>query len=137
MQAAADVPMQVRSESSFSERRINPSWSIAQFKTRLEPITGIPSTAQRLALKLGGSQPNVPIEAANEEATQLSAFALQAYAEINVSSQRAVMVKVESRNACIVTPNPSIAVYTWAIDFRSRLPPARLLILMATVKSAM
>ena len=87
MQAAADVPMQVRSENSFSERRISPSWSIAQFKTRLEPITGIPSTSQRLALRLGGSQPYAPIEATDEQATQLSAFPLQPYAEINVSSR--------------------------------------------------
>ncbi|KAL9058809.1 MAG: hypothetical protein Q9162_001533 [Coniocarpon cinnabarinum] len=88
MQAAADVPMQVRSESSLSERRISPAWTIAQFKQRLEPITGIPSSFQRLTVKSHSSQPDVPLEAANEEITQLSAFALQAYAEINVTDTR-------------------------------------------------
>ena len=31
-----------------SERRITPTWTIAQLKVKLEPITGIPSTTQTL-----------------------------------------------------------------------------------------
>lgn len=83
-QTAADIVLHVRSENSSSERRVNPSWSIAAFKTRLEPITGIPSSAQRLRLKLPGAQPSTPIEGADEESTQLSSFAFQTYAEIIV-----------------------------------------------------
>ena len=88
MQAAPDVPMHVRSENTSSERRINPSWTLAQFKARLEPITGIPSSAQQLRLKLAGSQPEVPLEAAKEDVTQLDSFDLQPYAEIHVSIDR-------------------------------------------------
>ena len=31
-----------------AERRISPSWSISQLKAKLEPVTGIPPSAQRL-----------------------------------------------------------------------------------------
>lgn len=86
--AAADVPMNVRSDNTSSERRISPSWTIAQFKTRLEPITGIPAPSQHLTLNPGSSQPPVDIEAANEDAVQLSAFPLRPYAEIHVSQAR-------------------------------------------------
>lgn len=90
MQTTTDVPMHVRSDNSSSERRISPSWSIAQFKTRLEPITGIPSSSQRLLLRVTASQPDVPIEAANEEAVQLSSYSLQPYAEIHVSDNNSI-----------------------------------------------
>lgn len=81
---AADMPLLVASANSSSERRITPAWSIAHLKTRLEPITGIPASAQKLRLRIGSQDP-VAIEAANEEATQLASFPLQAYAEIYVS----------------------------------------------------
>jgi tubulin-folding cofactor B len=84
LQAAADVPLLISSPNSSSERRISPSWSIAVLKARLEPITGIPAGSQQLTLRLG-SQDAVPITAADEEHAQLSAFALQPYAEIIVS----------------------------------------------------
>jgi hypothetical protein len=74
-----DVPLLISSANSSSERRVSPSWSIAHFKSRLEPITGIPASAQRLRL---GSR---AIEAADEESTQLSAFDVQPYAELQVS----------------------------------------------------
>jgi len=82
--AAADIPLLITSPNSSSERRITPSWSIAHFKTRLEPITGIPASSQKLTLRVG-TQDGTAIEADDEEKTQLSAFPLQAYAEINVS----------------------------------------------------
>jgi hypothetical protein len=82
--ASPDIPLLVKSADSGSERRINPSWSVAHLKTRLEPITGIPASAQKLSLRIG-SRDAVPIEASDEENTQLSSFPLQAYAEIFVS----------------------------------------------------
>jgi hypothetical protein len=82
--AAADIPLFITSPNSSSERRITPSWSIAHFKTRLEPITGIPASSQKLTLRVG-TQDGTAIEADDEEKTQMSAFLLQAYAEINVS----------------------------------------------------
>jgi len=83
MATAADIPLLIVSENSSSERRISPSWSIAQLKSRLEPVTGVPATCQRLSLKIG-SQAAQPIEAADEESTILAAWPLQAYAEIKV-----------------------------------------------------
>ena len=83
-QAAADMPLLIASANSSSERRITPGWSIAHFKTRLEPITGIPASAQKLSLRIGSQHP-VALEAADEQSTQLASFPLQAYAEIYVS----------------------------------------------------
>jgi hypothetical protein len=84
LHSAPDVPLLINSPNSRSERRINPSWTISAFKTRLEPITGIPTSCQQLSLRVG-SQDAVAITAADEEQTQLGAFALQPYAEITVS----------------------------------------------------
>jgi hypothetical protein len=83
-QSSADVPLLIKSANSGSERRVSPAWTIAHLKTRLEPITGIPASAQKLSLRVG-SQDAVALEAADEEKLQLSNFALQAYAEIFVS----------------------------------------------------
>lgn len=83
-QAAADVPLFIKSPNSSSERRVSPSWSIAHLKARLEPITGVPAGSQQLTLRVG-SQDGMPISAADEEQTQLAAFPLQPYAEITVS----------------------------------------------------
>jgi hypothetical protein len=83
MATAQDIPLLIVSENSASERRISPSWTIAQLKGRLEPVTGVPATCQRLSLKIG-SQPAQPIEAADEESTILAAWPLQAYAELKV-----------------------------------------------------
>ncbi|KAF2491830.1 hypothetical protein BU16DRAFT_585013 [Lophium mytilinum] len=87
LQSAADVPILITSANSSSERRVTPSWSIAHFRTRLEPITGIPASAQKLSLRVG-SQDAIAIEAADEDTTQLAAFPLQAYAEIHVVDTR-------------------------------------------------
>ncbi|TVY35928.1 Cell polarity protein [Lachnellula occidentalis] len=87
MQTAGDIPLQVTSENSSSERRITPSWTIGQLKAKLEPVTGIPPLSQKLVLKLGSHQ-SVPIEAADEENTQLGVFPLAPYAEIHVTDTR-------------------------------------------------
>lgn len=84
LQTAGDLPLQITSENSSSERRITPSWTIGQLKAKLEPITGIPPLSQKLTLKLG-SQQSVPLEAIDEENTQLGSFPLAPYAEIHVS----------------------------------------------------
>jgi len=82
--SAADVPLVIVSENARSERRVSPSWTISHLKDRLEPITGIPASSQRLTIKVA-SWPAEPLQAADEESTQLSNFPLQAYAEIQVS----------------------------------------------------
>ncbi|KIV99112.1 uncharacterized protein PV09_09208 [Verruconis gallopava] len=85
--SVADVPLLIRSANAQSERRVNPSWTIAHFKSRLEPITGIPSAAQKLTLRTA-SHDAIAIEAASEEQTQLAAFGLQPYAELSVVDTR-------------------------------------------------
>lgn len=79
----ADVPLIVVSDTVSSERRITPSWTIGQLKAKLEPITGVPPSCQRLSLKTSGSE-SIPIEAADEESTYLASFPLSPYAELHV-----------------------------------------------------
>ena len=83
LQTARDIPLLIRSETSSSERRITPSWTIAHLKTKLEPITGIPPSCQKLSLRLPGQQ-DVVIEAADEDVTEVGTWRLQAMAEIYV-----------------------------------------------------
>lgn len=86
LQTAGDIPLKISSENSGpnSERRITPSWTIGQLKAKLEPITGVPPLSQKLSLSMGGGQ-SIPIEAADEENTQLAIFPLAPYAEIKVN----------------------------------------------------
>ncbi|CAI6330439.1 unnamed protein product [Periconia digitata] len=87
LQAAADVALLVTSANSSSERRVSPAWTLAHFKTRLEPITGIPASCQQLTLRINSQDP-VSISAVDEEQTQLAAFPLQPYAELVVADTR-------------------------------------------------
>ncbi|KAI1135893.1 CAP Gly-rich domain-containing protein [Hypoxylon sp. FL0543] len=89
----ADIPLQVISENSASERRITPSWSITQLKRKLEPVTGIPPSSQRINLKTA-SKENIAIEAADEDTTLLSNFPLSAYAELHVIDTRPASAKL-------------------------------------------
>ncbi|KAF1844666.1 uncharacterized protein K460DRAFT_365607 [Cucurbitaria berberidis CBS 394.84] len=94
LQTAADVPLIIKSPNSSSERRISPSWTIAQLKTRLEPITGVPASCQQLSIRVG-SQDAVPLTAPDEEQTRLAAFPLQPYAEIGVVDTRPPAARVD------------------------------------------
>ncbi|KAF7960025.1 hypothetical protein EAE96_001625 [Botrytis aclada] len=88
MQTAGDIPMIVKSENTGSERRITPSWSIGQLKSKLVPVTGIPSSDQKLTLWINNQQ-SVDIQALDEENTQLSNFPLAPHAVIHVTDTRA------------------------------------------------
>ncbi|KAJ9666148.1 hypothetical protein H2201_003827 [Coniosporium apollinis] len=101
LRPAADIPLLITSPNASSERRITPSWSIAQLKTRLEPITGIPATAQKLTLRLG-SQHAAAIEAADEENVQLSTFPLQPYAEIYIQDTRPAAARTDFTDVSLV-----------------------------------
>ncbi|KAF2736887.1 hypothetical protein EJ04DRAFT_542279 [Polyplosphaeria fusca] len=90
----ADVPLLISSPSASSERRVTPSWSIAHLKARLEPITGIPAASQRLSLRVGSQDP-VEVTAADEEQTQLAAFALQPYADLTVIDTRPAFARTD------------------------------------------
>lgn len=81
----ADVPLVVISEFAQAERRITPSWSISQLKTKLETVTGVPPSCQRLSLKPTAGAEAIAIEAPNEDDTHLTNFPLAPYAELHVS----------------------------------------------------
>ncbi|KAI1418143.1 CAP Gly-rich domain-containing protein [Hypoxylon sp. FL1857] len=89
----ADIPLQVISENSSSERRITPSWSITQLKRKLEPVTGIPPSSQRISLKTA-SKETIAVEAADEDTTLLSNFPLSAYAELHIIDTRPASAKL-------------------------------------------
>lgn len=102
----ADVPLLLRSDNSSSERRVTPSWTISQLKARLEPITGVPASCQRLSLKVA-SQPPQPIEAADEDSTQIGAWPLQAYAELQVSGKSGESVSPSCQHIIHTPPIPA------------------------------
>lgn len=83
MATTHDIPMLIASTTASCERRITPSWTISQLKTKLEPVTGIPVSSQQLTLLLPDHR-NVVIEAKDEDAVQVSTFELIPYAKINV-----------------------------------------------------
>jgi tubulin-folding cofactor B len=83
LQTSHDIPLQITSENSSSERRITPSWTIGQLKAKLEAVTGIPPLSQNLSLRVAGGA-GIPISAADEENTTLAGFPLAPYAELHV-----------------------------------------------------
>ncbi|KAI9670151.1 MAG: hypothetical protein M1817_004488 [Caeruleum heppii] len=86
---ASDIPLLITSPSSSSERRITPSWTIAQLKQKLEPITGIPPASQRLVVSHNGSSRGEGIiRADDEEGTTLEGFGLRRGEEISVQDLR-------------------------------------------------
>lgn len=103
----ADVPLQVVSDNSSSERRITPSWTISQLKSKLEFVTGIPPSSQRLSLKTN-SQEVIPIDAADEDAVHLSSFPLIAYTELRVSfrSYQWLLQRLRRAPSGHITNNP-------------------------------
>ncbi|SLM34309.1 Ubiquitin-related domain [Lasallia pustulata] len=101
MQTAHDIPLQITSEHSASERRISPSWSVAHLKTKLEPVTGVPPSSQRLSLRVP-NQSGIAIEAADEESVELASFPLQAYAEIHVEDTRPPSARANLTNVADV-----------------------------------
>src|SRR5271165_1769414 len=82
----ADVSVWVKSDQTSSERRINPSWSIASnrhlyntanhvaLKQKLETITGIPPVSQILSLQLSDGETKIPINPTDDKTTLLSAY---------------------------------------------------------------
>jgi len=95
----ADVPLFVISDYVSSERRITPSWSISQLKAKLEPITGIPPSCQRISLKTSSNE-KIAVEAPDEDSVYLQQFPLVPYAELLVSLSSVVERRNRSRSGC-------------------------------------
>ena len=86
---ASDVVVRIASDNSLApERRISPSWSIALLRSKLEIITGVPPSFQRLTLRLPHNPEPIPIEAADEESVLVASFPFQPYAELHVRTRR-------------------------------------------------
>ncbi|CAI4217262.1 unnamed protein product [Parascedosporium putredinis] len=83
----ADIPLFVVSEYSASERRVTPSWSISEFKAKMESVTGIPPGSQKLTYKTATSE-KMSMDVADEDATLLSAFPLAKNGEIHITDLR-------------------------------------------------
>ncbi|KAG8526358.1 uncharacterized protein KY384_000351 [Bacidia gigantensis] len=84
MATIKDIPLLITSPTSSSERRITPTWTISQLKSKLEPITGIAPSAQRLILRLPDQNSETPIVADDEDVAQIGNWPLAAYAELKV-----------------------------------------------------
>ena len=84
---ARDIPLLVTSTDSCSERRITPSWTIAQLKSKLEPVTGIASSSQKLTLRLPDREQETRIETDDEDMVEIGRWPLVAYAELKVTYQ--------------------------------------------------
>ena len=70
------------------ERRISPSWSIAQLKSKLELVTGVPPSYQLLTLRLSHHPDPIVIEGPDEESIHVSDFPFQPYAELHVCREK-------------------------------------------------
>ena len=85
LQTARDIPLRVSSENASTERRITPSWTVAQLKGKLESVTGIPPSCQKLVLRVPGHEETL-IAASDEDKVQVGSWGIQADAEIHVRS---------------------------------------------------
>ncbi|MCJ1288104.1 hypothetical protein MMC26_007459 [Xylographa opegraphella] len=115
LQPARDVPLLIRSVNASSERRISPSWSVAQLRAKLEPITGVPPSCQKLTLMVPGRD-EIVIEAQDEEVTQVAHWNLQAYAEIHVKDLRPPSALTN------LTDTSAVPKYTMPASTYARLP---------------
>ncbi|KAK9366499.1 CAP Gly-rich domain-containing protein [Lipomyces kononenkoae] len=88
----ADIPLLVTSQNTSSERRISPLWTLAQLKSRLEPITGIPSDSQRLSLFISHSETPIlltpPDGRADDNYTVAEFRVLVPFARVHVDDTR-------------------------------------------------
>ncbi|KAL8968095.1 MAG: hypothetical protein Q9183_002627 [Haloplaca sp. 2 TL-2023] len=108
-----DVPVLVTSSVGSSERRINPSWTIAHLKNKLESVTGIPPLAQSLALRSSGKEAIISSE--DEHVAQIGLWPLTAYAELHVTSS-------DSSAPSAVPPLSSVPKYEMPSETYSSLP---------------
>ena len=93
MQTARDIPLIITSAASSSERRITPSWTIAHLKAKLESVTGISPSSQKLLLRLP-NQPEQVVEATDEETVRVEQWQLADYAELHVRLRGQIILQI-------------------------------------------
>ena len=106
MTTARDIPILVTSTASSSERRITPSWTLAHLKTKLEPVTGIAPSSQKLTLRLPDQERETPIEAEDEDTIQVGTWPLVAYAEIKVQTASILNVTLPWHSKPTISEHP-------------------------------
>ncbi|KAK9381980.1 CAP Gly-rich domain-containing protein [Kockiozyma suomiensis] len=89
----ADISFLVTSANTSSERRISPQWSLSYLKTRLEYITGIPTSCQILQVFIAHSETAItlsPPPGSTDDDTTVSEFphALVPFARLHVEDTR-------------------------------------------------
>lgn len=89
-----EISVFVTSDQTSSERRINPQWTIAELKNKLEVITGIPPASQSLSL-YGVSKISLPtqivanVSKGEDETTKtLESYTIDQYGRIHVDDSR-------------------------------------------------
>ncbi|KAL4928242.1 TBCB family protein [Aspergillus undulatus] len=94
-----DIPVAITTPSSssttdeprlHSERRITPTWTVSQVKSKLETMTGIPPACQRLRLKTPG-RPDTWVEG---DDSQIGNWGLMRGSEIEVHDTRPQAARV-------------------------------------------
>src|SRR3954465_8064372 len=81
-----DIVVLISSDNASTERRITPSWTISTLKSKLEPVTGIPPSAQKLSYQHPDGSNVTILEGLNEDTTQIVALHWQPYTKVHVST---------------------------------------------------
>ncbi|KAK9478448.1 CAP Gly-rich domain-containing protein [Lipomyces japonicus] len=95
----ADIPVIVTSDNTSSERRISLSWSLSYLKSRLEAITGVPSSHQRLQIFVGHDETasllTTDSALRNEDQVLISEFAsvVVPFARLHVDDTRPALLR--------------------------------------------
>ncbi|KAI4189981.1 MAG: hypothetical protein L6R41_001089 [Letrouitia leprolyta] len=110
-----DIPILITSPAATSERRVSPLWTISHLKAKLEPITGISPSQQRLTLRLPDQLDGTAISAKDEDRTEIGAWSFSAYAELHVTS-------TDPASSTAIPPLSSVPKYEMPVETYSTLP---------------
>ena len=83
-----DIVILVHSETAITERRVTPSWTIADLKSKLEPVTVIPPSAQRLSYQFVNGNELESLDGLDADVVRISELHWQPYTKLMVSLLR-------------------------------------------------
>ncbi|KAF3901996.1 hypothetical protein AA313_de0200371 [Arthrobotrys entomopaga] len=86
--APKDIVILVKSENAVTERRVTPTWSVSTLKMKLEPVTGIPPSAQKLSYQLPEATNITSLEELDENTVSISTLGWQIYTKLIVEDIR-------------------------------------------------
>ncbi|KAI9734531.1 MAG: hypothetical protein M1834_002132 [Cirrosporium novae-zelandiae] len=114
-----DVSLYVTSPLTKSERRITPTWTLADLKKKLQPVTGIPSEFQTLELKVlraDGSRQSMSMVGEGEIVGKWLSSAEGKVEEIAVQDSRPPSAQFQ------LPPEGSVPKYVLPIETYETLP---------------